>query len=380
MKNWRSDVSSLFTLVFLVGLTMVVIAMFSSQGLRSTGPRNSPISTAVVGQISPLSTPGGSTAQIGEPVLFRIAGTAIRPGDQSQNAILIGQSDQSYPVLLNLDTGKEVKLANKALYAASASGHWLAFENRFPASQQKSNSWIGVIDSHSHAEISLGSEDSFQQEPSVSGDRVVWTDWQNWANSQIEIYGYNLKTNQKFPIATGPGVRRLPTISGDWVTYMQKLDSSQQTRSYAMELRAHSLTTDEDFSIGLIPSPDNASWGTHFAVDGDKVAWVKVAGTEWPQYGSELHLYDLTIRTDRQLVQLPNQSLMDVSISAKSRLAVYNTSDGRWTIVDWAADMPAPIFPTYPVKSSINPTILATGDYLIWRYANGEVYVAPVER
>jgi hypothetical protein len=71
---------------------------------------------------------------------------------------------------------------------------------------------------------------------------------------------------------------------------------------------------------------------------------------------------------------------MDVSLSSKSGIAVYNTPAGQWTIMDWAADTPAPVFPTYPVKSSINPTILAVGDYLIWQYANGEVYVAPIER
>jgi hypothetical protein len=207
---------------------------------------------------------------------------------------------------------------------------------------------------------------------------VVWTDWQNWANSQIEIYGYNLKTKQEFPIATGPGVRRLPTISGDWVIYMQKLDSSQQTRSYVMELRAHSLTTDEDFSIGLIPSPDNASWGTHFAVDGDRVLWVKANDVN--NFTSELHLYDLAARSDRRLTQATNQTPMDVSLSSKSGVAVYNTPAGQWTIMDWATDTLTPVYPTYSVKSSSNPTILATGDYLIWQYANGEVYVARVER
>jgi beta propeller repeat protein len=378
MKNWRSGVSNLVTLVFLAGLTGVMIAVFSSQGLRSGGTGASPVLSIIASQASPLAIPYASTVQIGEPVRLSIVGTTIRPGDQSQNTVLIGQDNQSYTALVDLDTGKEVKLANKSLYAASTSGHWVVFENRLSSGQQGANSWIGVLDSNSGAEITLGNEGSFQQEPSISGDIVVWTDWQNWANSQIEVYGYNLQTNQKFPVATGPGVRRLPKVSGDWVIYVQKLDSGQQTRSYAIELRAHSLKTDEDFSIGLIPSPDNASWGTHFAVDGDKVVWVKA--NDASNFSSELHLYDLVTRSDLSLTESTNQTPMDVSLSSKSGIAVYNTPAGRWSIMDWVADTPAPVFPTYPVKSSVTPTILVSGDYLIWRYTNGEVYVASVER
>lgn len=381
MNNVRNGVHSVLLFVFLAGLVVVVIALFNGQTSGSAVPNVSPVVTPVgnVG-VSPLSTPNAPhLAQVGEPVLLGTSGF-VKSTNQFSNKVvsITGRGDQGQAVLIDLVTGAKTTLTNKPSRSVSSSERWTVYEDRPQLEASGSNSWISVVNNETRKEMALGNKDSFQQEPSISEDVVVWTDWQNWANSQIEIHGYDLKTGKQIPVVTGPGVRRLPTVSGQWVLYVQKLASDPRKKDYVIELRAHSLKNNEDYSIGLIPAPDNASWGTHFAVDGDKVLWVKA--NDASVMSSELHLYDLVTRKDRRLTEPTNQTPMDVSVSSRSKLAVYNTPAGKWTFVDWVSETPALIPIAQPAESPVNPMIVVSGDYLVWRYADGKIYSALVTR
>jgi beta propeller repeat protein len=221
-----------------------------------------------------------------------------------------------------------------------------------------------------------------QQSPSISGDMVVWQDWRNQATSGLDIYGYDLTTGKEFPVVVKPGPDSAPRISGQWVVY---LEPTTQGKDLA-DLHAHSLKTGEDFPIGIIPAPNNASNGTYHAIDGDKVAWMKVTDATWGQYSSELHLYDLTSRTDRKLTDpLPERLALDVSLSAQSEIVVFNSPGGRWTVLDWHPSTPVVIPVTVPQKS-VSYSLLVSGDYLVWRIGlNREgtdvnIYAVPITR
>ena len=83
----------------------------------------------------------------------------------------------------------------------------------------------------------------------------------------------------------------------------------------------HSLQTGEDFAIGPTPHTLDSFFGTYHAIDDNKVAWTKFNAND---YTSELHLYDLTTRTDRQLDQATQWFTGASLISAEAGLVTYN--------------------------------------------------------
>ena len=55
--------------------------------------------------------------------------------------------------------------------------------------------------------------------PAISGDIVVWEDARNPRRSGRDIYGYDLATEEEFPICTHRGDQRRPAISGRFVVW-----------------------------------------------------------------------------------------------------------------------------------------------------------------
>lgn len=393
MNSIRNGVSNILAFVLLAGLIVVVIALFNGQTSGSAVPNVSPVVTpTIVGvQASPLSTPttvNVPVARLGEPVLVHASGPAsLLSGDQHKLVSIGRQNGKSSTMLLDLTTGEESKVADATLLNERFSGHWLVGEDQSPLGPPDYYIRIKAIDMDTGEEIDLGDTHANQQRPSISGDIVVWEDRRNKDRSGTDIYAYDLKTGKEFTVTATISMEIAPRVSGQWVTYLTLPTQYRPGEAPStIELRAHSLKTGEDFSIGMIPSPNNASWGTYHAIDGDKVAWVKVTDAVWPQYVSELHLYDLTTRTDRTLTEpIPNRPPTDISLSAKSGLVVYNSPTQHWVVLDWRPAVPVPLAVTEPIKS-IGDHLMATGDYLVWRLplnhdtSDVKIFAVPVTR
>jgi hypothetical protein len=57
--------------------------------------------------------------------------------------------------------------------------------------------------------------------PDVSGSIVVWVDWRNVEQGDsANIYGYDLKLGQEFPVVMRPGAQTQPKIVGQWIAYL----------------------------------------------------------------------------------------------------------------------------------------------------------------
>ena len=61
--------------------------------------------------------------------------------------------------------------------------------------------------------------DSTQSMQAIYGDIVVWQDARNHATTGVDIYGYNLKTKQEFPICTEEGDQEYSAIYCDRVVW-----------------------------------------------------------------------------------------------------------------------------------------------------------------
>jgi beta propeller repeat protein len=379
MKNWRSGFSNLFILVFLAGLAMAIIVVFNSPRLRGTGSASSPLPTAVDSQASPLPTPVGGDvplARIGPSVLLQASGPLGRINQTPDH--LVNVAGENGTTSFDLASGSKQNLANFGLSNAYVSDHWLTYEDHPPLDSAIYYHRIKVVDLNTGKEVVLGDQTANQQRPQISGNFVVWIDWRNREKSGVDIYGYDLTTDKEFPVVINSRPNRGPKISGHWIVYVEPTDLGKSLA----EMRVHSLETGEDFAIGIIPSPNDASNGTYYAIDGDKVVWTKYL----TDGQCELHLYDLTTQTDQRLLDLGGIPASDLSISAKSGLVVFPGGTRGWVILDWLQPTPTALSFTPPVKSEWGYQLSVAGDYLVWQiplspdYKDGQLFITKVVR
>jgi len=381
MKNLRIGLGNVLALALFAGLAMLLITMFanSTSGLATLKPMAKATATPD-GQISPLPTPLPTVppVQIGPPQLLRASGQVGLSSIGGDKFIgIIGNRDVAYTALLDPTTGAERKLVDGILMNPRISDHWLVYEDHISKGSTLSYSRIKVIDLATDTNATLGGEDANQQLPDVSSNMVVWIDWRNRKSSDVDIYGYDLTTGKEFPVVTRPGPNSNPKISGQWVVYVEPVNQSPAI----VDLRAHSLETGDDFSIGFIPATLDSWSGTRYRIDGDKVAWTKNEASG--QYA--LHLYDLTLRTDRTLTEPSIWPLAGISLSAKNGVALYNDA-GRRILLDWLQPTPTPISVTLPAKTPWGYELYLSADHLIWWVAlnrdliENQVFVARITR
>jgi beta propeller repeat protein len=79
-----------------------------------------------------------------------------------------------------------------------------------------------------------------QMYPAVYGGIVVWVDDRN---GNLDIYGFNLTTNQQFPIVVDPGIERFPVIYRDIVVWEDYRDG----RCMNWDIYVYNLSTEEEF-------------------------------------------------------------------------------------------------------------------------------------
>jgi hypothetical protein len=386
MKNLHSGVSNLLVFVILTGLVVAMIALFNNQSTPSAGLGSSPVPTVVGGQASPLATPVGSSvplAKIGKPVLLTsVDRLGTLNGDQNKFASIVGEGASAQTIVLDPATGTAQTVTNTALMNAKASGHWLVYVDHPAFNAKPYYQRLKVLNLDNGQEIDLGDENSLQDDPYISGNIVVWDEPVNGRLSSI--YGYDLVTGKKFPIVVKPGSRGHPRISGQWVTYVQWPEQTSREWQFAIELHAYSLKTGEDILIGVIPSPKDAGWGTQYALDEDKIVWNKYLESSGRR--SELHLYDLTTRTDRKLAGPSDGWAYDLSISAESGVIAF--PGGKGSVLDWR--QPEAVYlsfdlPPRPAGASISG-FRVFGDRLFWRVpldregSEVHLFTAPITR
>jgi beta propeller repeat protein len=373
MQTIRSGLGNILGLGLLVGLTVLAIAMFSNARSGSLAANSSPVATPAVAGVpaSPLATPNVPLAHIGAPVLLQASGQL---GTLNQTADkFVSTANEAGTVLFDPTNGVTRTIGAAGLVNAHVSDHWLVYEDHSPLDSPVYYSRIKIVDLNTGKEILLGDQNANQQDPQVSGNFVVWDEPRNGQLSSI--YAYDLSAGKEFPVIVKPGVRGYPRISGQWIIYIQWPGENPTGWESPVELRIHSLATGEDSLVGLMPMTKDASALSRYAIDGDKFAWVKhVADGQ-----DELHLYDLTTRIDRKLL---DGGASDLSISAKNGILVVS---GR-RVLDWFQPTPTIISVTPPVKPQWGYELSVVGDYLVWQipltldYSDGQIFVTRIVR
>jgi len=124
----------------------------------------------------------------------------------------------------------------------------------------------------------------------ISGDIIVWEYTPSLLSAEQDIWGYDLKERESFPVVTLPGVQSGPLISGRWVLYLDSTD--MQAEGWDGGLYAVHLNTGETIRLGQIYARWPHETSQYYAIDAPWVAWT----TGYWSANPELYLYNLEIR------------------------------------------------------------------------------------
>ncbi|MDD1654263.1 MAG: PKD domain-containing protein [Methanomicrobiales archaeon] len=135
--------------------------------------------------------------------------------------------------------------------------------------------------------ISVGTPDSDQLVPVISGDRLAWVDYRGGTG---EIYLYHILTGEEQQVSPEGDMCDSPDISGDWMVWRVYNESSG-----GYDLDIHDLATGEDIRI--------SSGGADHSnpdVDGIHVVWDdNRAGN------TDIYVYDLSTGEETQITTDP---------------------------------------------------------------------------
>ncbi|MGC9023535.1 MAG: hypothetical protein ACP5NB_01670, partial [Chloroflexia bacterium] len=284
--------------------------------------------------------------------------------DDTAVGIIVGEGTESQVVIVDLITGRmrQISSAVDTAYKASAriSGRWVVWIESIRTPEGRWEYWLKGYDLEQNHEFRLdavpvGVEDMW-------GDVVVWVEREKSPSPycQGNVLAQNLATGQKWTVATSLFCSAYPRIFGMWVIYMKPGENWDEIKDQKygkyLDLRAHHLETGEDLLIGEVPLPPDASAGTHHAIVGNKVVWIR----HLPNYETELRVYDLETRTDRPLILSDGRRITSfLELFGDNALLVegttiYSLEDGRLLgVIDTSA-----------VKGHLSLTTSGSGVYV----------------
>ncbi len=81
----------------------------------------------------------------------------------------------------------------------------------------------------------ITTEEHQQNGPIISDNTIVWTDFRNGQNT--DVWGYNLKTKQEFPIIQGPGHDQAAGLQGNHLLYNEYLSDTNTSNIWLLNLK-----------------------------------------------------------------------------------------------------------------------------------------------
>ncbi len=199
--------------------------------------------------------------------------------------------------------------------------------------------------------------------PDIWGPIIVWADHRS---GDWDIYGFNLATNQEFPISTANGHQVSPSIQGNIVVW-------QDGRSGVWDIYGFNLTTSQEFPVAVGPgnqiSPD---------VFGHMVVWEE-AGDRWED--ARVYGRDLGTQDEVQLsVNLDHEPSHEPSIFGHTVFwteLVWNALDGGYTqyaisALEIGAPGPIVIKTGESDEERFYPDVF--GNIVVWEDGNGCIF------
>jgi beta propeller repeat protein len=133
--------------------------------------------------------------------------------------------------------------------------------------------------------ITVGTSETYQENPAISGDSIVWEDNRN---GNWDIYLYNVSTSVEHPITDDGSEQINPAISGNHIVW-------QDYRNGNSEIYLYDILTAKEYRITY-----NSSNSENPSISGNLIVWQDDQNGEW-----DIYLYNIT---SGDQVQITNDS------------------------------------------------------------------------
>ncbi len=221
-------------------------------------------------------------------------------GDTAVGRINVNGENQI--VLIDLVSGDVRQISSAvgtaAKYSAHISDRWVVWSEYAELADRSLDRRLKVYDREQEREFTL--KDAAPDWVDLSGNVVVWKEWGGWENNW-DVIAYDLRIGETLTIAKRPEAQLFPRISGPWVIYLDLAGHSAEEK--VADLWAYHLASGEDFVLGQVSFPGDASTGMHHVISEGKVVWTTCAPD--PNYECQLVGVDLNGSRDEYFVTIP---------------------------------------------------------------------------
>ncbi len=195
--------------------------------------------------------------------------------------------------------------------------------------------------------------------PSIYGNTVVFEDNYLYDNKS-DIFGFDLSTNTRFPIATGPSTQWTPYISGNKVVYLDNRNSSDLKDKTFSDIYVFDLLTKQEIKVtdgGVVYT--NLTSFKPVKIFKDLVFWINKADP----ISHNIHLWSYNITSGSKEIMTPDYldvRYFDIDDYRVAFSADIEVSPPRWfdSEVFYIDLLDRPIIKNDPpIISDISPTL-----------------------
>ncbi|AKB45538.1 MULTISPECIES: hypothetical protein [Methanosarcina] len=194
---------------------------------------------------------------------------------------------------------------------------------------------IYMYDLSAHKEIQITNDSSDQVSSDIYGDRIVWYEW---PNGNPEVYTYNISTSNKTKIHDD--VINNPCIYKDRIVWSIN------------DIYMYNLSTSTEVQIS-----NNTSYQDYPAIYGDNIVW-----TDSRDGNLDIYMYNLSTSTETQITT--NNSIQRVPDIYEDRIVWEDYRNGNWDIYMYNLSTSTETQITTNEYNQGSPSIY--GDRIVW--------------
>jgi beta propeller repeat protein len=206
---------------------------------------------------------------------------------------------------------------------------------------------IYMYDLSAHKEIQITNDSSDKVSSDIYGDRIVWNEWRN---GNPEVYTYNISTSNKTKIHDD--VINNPRVYKDRIVWAIN------------NIYMYNLSTSTEVQIS-----NNTSYQDYPAIYGDNIVW-----TDSRDGNLDIYMYNLSTSTETQITT--NNSIQRVPDIYEDRIVWEDDRNGNWDIYMYNLSTSTETQITTNEFNQGSPSIY--GDRIVWvddRSGRPDVYM-----
>ena len=207
--------------------------------------------------------------------------------------------------------------------------------------------------------IQITNLNTSQTEPSIHGNKIVWTDKRN---GNYDIYMYDLKSEEETQITTNNNFQGIPDIFGDKIVWVDN-------RNGNYDIYLYNLKTGEETQITNDPSSQISP-----SINENKVVWTDLRNGNF-----DIYMYDLKSGEEMQITT--NQDFQDLpSIFGDKIVWVDYRSNNNFDIYMYDLSINEITQITTDLSIQYKPKIY--DDNIVWndyRFDNGDIFLYNIE-